>query len=483
MDIQSVNFITLAPAVALAIGALVVLVADLGLARGPRIPAGLALVTIGVAMALLPVTSGDQTLCVEGLCGYAVGPLTLALQIITLAATATVVLMSVVTVTDLQIPSGEHFFLLLCSASGAMIVPATTDLVSLIVALELTSLPTFALIGLHRGDRRAGEAALKAFLFSVTSVAVSLYGVALLYGSAGTVAFVPLSLFAAAGEPTPVAVAGLVMLLGVIAFKVSAVPFHAWAPDAYEGAPIPVAAYLSVVSKTAGFSALALVLATFVDWSRVWAPVIAVMAALTMLLANAIALRQRGAVRLLAWSSIAQAGYILVPFGAVVAGLEGGGALLTAVVAYLAAYAAMNLGAFAVVAIVSRGHPGARITDFHGLAWRSPFLGLSLAFFLACLAGLPPGLIGLLVKVQVIAVPVATGAWWLAAAMAVATVIGLAYYLSWAAVLFRRPVEVNVPPGVRAGMLPMQVAVALMLAVTVALSVAPSLALGLLESL
>ncbi len=413
----------------------------------------------------------------------ALARLTLALQGITLGALAVVVLLSVVTVHDLSLPSGEHFFLLLCSASGALVVAATTDLISLIVALELVSLPSFALIGLHRAQGRAGEAALKAFLFSVTSVAVSLYGIALLYGSSGTVQFVGLSRTAAASEPTPVEVAGLVMLLAVIAFKISAIPFHAWAPDAYEGAPIPVAAFLSVVSKTAGFAALALVVVTFVPWSQVWAPVIAVMSVVTMLGANAIALRQRGAVRLLAWSSIAQAGYILVPFGAVAAGLEGSSLLLIAVVAYLVTYAAMNLGAFSVVAIVARDRPRPLLTDFTGLAWRSPWLGGSLAFFLACLAGLPPGIIGLLVKVQVIAVPMSTGAWWLAGAMAIATVIGLAYYLMWASLLFRRPTGERTKSTRGLAALPMKVAVAAMLAVTVTFSVVPTLAVGLLERL
>jgi NADH-quinone oxidoreductase subunit N len=482
MGIQTVNFVALAPALVLAIGALVVLIADLFVVRSTRLPGGLTLVTVAVAAIFVPASSGEATLCAQEACGYAVRPITLALQGITLAATATVVLLSIVVVRDVKIPFGEHFFLLLCSASGAMIVPATTDLVSLIVALELVSLPTFALIALNRADHRAGEAALKAFLFSVTSVAVSLYGIALLYGSTGSVAFSRLAIVATKSGPTSVAVLGLVMLLAVILFKISAVPFHAWAPDAYEGAPIPVAAFLSVVSKTAGFSALALVLATFSAWSQVWAPIIAVVAVLTMVIANAVALRQRGAVRLLAWSSIAQAGYILVPFGAVVAGFNGSEGLLVAVVAYLVTYAAMNLGAFAVVAIVSRGHPRLRLSDFAGLAWRSPWLGLSLAFFLACLAGLPPGVIGLLIKVQVIAVPVATGAWWLVAAMAVATVIGLAYYLSWAATLFRRPEDAPSVP-IRRGAISMHVAVAAMLVVTVVLSVAPSLALGLLERL
>jgi NADH-quinone oxidoreductase subunit N len=273
------------------------------------------------------------------------------------------------------------------------------------------------------------------------------------------------------------------MVLAVIAFKVAAVPFNAWAPDAYEGAPVPVAAFLSVVSKTAGFAALALVAATFLGWSEVWGPVVAILAVASMLGAGVVALRQRSAVRLLAWSSIAQAGFILVPFGAVAAGLSGSEGLLVAVVAYLVAYAAMNLGAFSVVALVWRERPAARISDFRGLAWESPWLGIALAFFLAGLAGLPPGIIGLFIKVQVLAVPVATGAWWLAASMAVATVLGLAYYLPWAAMVFRRPKVAAAPPLAGRAALPAKLAVAAMLAVTVTLSVAPSLALGLLERL
>lgn len=481
MSIQSVDLVALGPALALALGALLALVVDLILARGPQLPALAALGSTVVAAALLPASKGRQTLCVADGCSYTVGSLTIALQAITLAALAVVLLLSVVVVKDLSLPSGEHFFLLLSSAAGAVVVAASTDLVSLIIALELVSLPSFALIGLHRSQGRAGEAALKAFLYSVVSVAVSLYGIALLYGSTGWVSFADLSRVAASTDPTPVEVAGLVMLLAVVLFKISAIPFHAWAPDAYEAAPISVAAFLSVVSKTAGFAALALVLATFLGWSEVWAPVIAVMAAVTMVGANAIALRQRGAVRLLAWSSIAQAGYVMVPFGAVVAGIGGAEGLLVPVVAYLATYAAMNLGAFAVVAVVARDRPNPQLSDFAGLARRSPWLGGSLAFFLACLAGLPPGIIGLLVKVQVLAVPVATGAWWLAGAMAVGTVIGLAYYLTWAAVLFRSTSSDRLPSAKGLTAWPVKLAVAVTLATTVVLSVAPSLALGLLD--
>lgn len=486
MTIQSVDFVALLPALIVAGGALLVLVADLFLARGPIVPGVLAvLVSLG-GLAVLPGTSGRETLCIGEYCTYSVREITLSFQGITLVATATVALVSIVVVKDLAIPAGEHFFLILCSATGALVVPATTDFVSLVIALELVSLPTFALIGLHSGDRRAGEAALKAFLFSVTSVAVSLYGIALLYGSIGaevqgTMSYRAIFVATSQVDPTPVAVAGLVLLLAVIGFKISAIPFQAWAPDSYEGAPIPVAAYLSVVSKVAGFGALVFVAVSFQPWSQVWTPVVALAAAVTMVVANAAALRQRGAVRLLAWSSIAQAGYVMVPLAAFASGANVGPNLI-AVVGYLAAYTAMNLGAFAVVAVVARDRPRARIADFTGLAWRSPWLGISLAFFLACLAGLPPGVIGLLVKVQVIAVPIASGAWWLAAAMAVGTVIGLYYYLSWAALLFQRPVRGEIEGLTRPGGGAIKIAVAAMLAVTVTISVVPTLAMGLLEN-
>jgi len=354
----------------------------------------------------------------------------------------------------------------------------------LIVALEVVSLPIFALVALRKDERRAAEAALKAFVFSIASVAVSLYGIALLYGSTGVVAFDQLALATSLSEPTPLATAGLVMLLAVVAFKIAAVPFHAWAPDTYQGATVPVAAYLSVVSKAAGFSALLLITWTFAEWSQVWAPVVAVLAALTMLVGNLVALRQRQAVRLLAWSSIAQAGYILVPLAAVAGSVEWGPDVTGAVVGYLVAYAAMNLGAFGVVAVASRRLGAVAFDDYRGLASRSPWLAVALAFFFAALAGLPPGLIGLLVKVRVLIVPVDSGIWWLAAVMAVATVIGLAYYLTWAAQLFRRPEGGRelVSSSTRVPWTS-NVAVAACLIVTVVLSVVPSLALGLVERL
>lgn len=487
MTIQSIDLLTLSPTLVVAVGALLALVAELVTGRG-QVAIGVGLAALVAATPFAVLASGEQTLCngTDASCAYVVSPLAVALQLIVLVSTAVVLLMASADVADRTVPGGEFVFLILCSAAGAVLVPATNDLVTLIVALEVVSLPTFALVALRRGEPRAAEAALKAFIFSIVSVAVSLYGISLLYGTTGVVAFEQLAAAATLTDPTPLGTAGLVMVLAVIGFKIAAVPFHAWAPDTYQGATVPVAAYLSVVSKTAGFAALLLVTWTFAGWSEVWAPVVAVLAGLTMLVGNTVALKQRQAVRLLAWSSIAQAGYILVPLAAVAGSVGWGPGVTGAVIGYLVAYAAMNLGAFAVVTIVARRAGAELLADYRGLAWRSPWLAVALAFFLASLAGLPPGLIGLLVKVRVLVVPVDAGVWWLAVVMAVATVIGLAYYLAWAALLFRRPEtagDEGLTGRLAVGSRTQAVAVAVCLALTVVFSVAPSLALGLVDRL
>jgi NADH-quinone oxidoreductase subunit N len=211
--------------------------------------------------------------------------------------------------------------------------------------------------------------------------------------------------------------------------------------------------------------------------------VLAASSAVTMIGGNVAALRQVRAVRLLAWSSVAQAGYVLVPLAALVDDGRPQVGVLTAVVAYLAVYAAMNLGAFSVVAVVARRHPDPSLADFDGLARQNPWLGVALAVFLTALAGLPPGLSGLFAKVGVLAVPAGTGAWWLAGTMGVATVIGLAYYLPWAARPFRRVAGGSLPEPPRLGPVPVGLgaATAVALLVTVVLSVAPALAFGLID--
>jgi NADH-quinone oxidoreductase subunit N len=274
------------------------------------------------------------------------------------------------------------------------------------------------------------------------------------------------------------------MVLAAPAFKLAAVPFHAWAPDTYTGAPLPIAAYLSVVSKGAGLVALlALTLVGFGSDTSSWAPAVAVLCALTLVVGNLGALRQRSLVRMLAWSSVAQAGFLLLPVAsAAPASLHALAA--SASVAYLAIYAAMNLGAFAVVAAAApegRSPWSLRLDDLRGLARTQPLLGLPMAFFLACLAGLPPGIVGLVAKVRVLELPVRGGSVWLALVAAAATVVGLVYYLRLAVLLFVAPVPavVAAQPSRPVGVGP-AAAVAGTLAASVVLSVLPALAIGLL---
>jgi NADH-quinone oxidoreductase subunit N len=269
----------------------------------------------------------------------------------------------------------------------------------------------------------------------------------------------------------PVAAAGIVLVVAGFGFKVAAVPFHFWAPDVYQGAPLPVAAFLSVVSKAGGFAGLTLILTVgFWPLGGTWGPLLGVLSAATMTLGNLLALRQHDAVRLLAWSSVAQSGYMLAP-------LAGGSRVrphewMTATAAYVAIYAIMNVGAFAVVTVVAR-RGRRRIADYRGLARTNPGVAVAMAFFLICLAGLPPGVMGLFAKVVVFRAAIGGAATWLAVVMAVNTVLGLYYYLAWAARLFS-PVET---PGVvrvgRAG----GIAIALSLAGAVVVSVAPELVL------
>jgi NADH-quinone oxidoreductase subunit N len=266
-----------------------------------------------------------------------------------------------------------------------------------------------------------------------------LFGLSLVYGVTGQV---HLSRIATAlddpGVRAPVLTLGVTLALAGFGFKVAAVPFHFWAPDTYEGAPVPVAAYLSVVSKAAGFVGLALLLTEgFAPYADVWGPAVAVVAAVTMTVGNLAALRQRGAVRLLAWSSVAQSGYMLVPLGAASVGeLD---AVLPATVAYVVAYGVMNLGAFSVVTLVGRHREANRLEDYRALGRTEPLSAFALAFALACLAGLPPGLLGLFAKIVVFQAPVDQGVGWLAVVMAVNVVLGLYYYLAWAALLYARP--------------------------------------------
>jgi NADH-quinone oxidoreductase subunit N len=523
---QTVDWLAVAPAVAVAVTALAVLLVDLFAPGRPALVTAVAVAGTVAGLVAVGLLWDDPraTFCVGGAegfpsCSYVVNQLTLAFQGVVLVGTLIVVLLShadttianpgarteyrvdhgrsLVSTARLpeialdrlaaggRLPAGEMRFLLLASATGALVLAAGRDLATIVVALEVVSLPAFALVGLRRQGRRDSEAALTFFIVSVVSIAVMIYGISLVYGATGAIHLDRIATELSDPEGrTAVATAGVVLTLVGLAFKIGAVPFHFWVPDTYAGAPVAVAAYLSVVSKAAGIVGLVVVVAHgFPAYADVWGPMIAALAVATMTLGNVAALRQRSAIRLLAWSSVAHAGYLLVPLGVASTGVEGGvlGAALSATVAYVCIYAVINLAAFGVVAVVSRNHPGSAIADYRGLASTEPASAIALGFGLVALAGLPPGVAGLWAKVVVVDAAVTGGAGWLAIAVAINTVIGLVYYLRWTVLLFLpaakpgQPLSYDVP--VASGL-----AVGLALAAGVALSVLPQLVLGLADA-
>ncbi|OON78443.1 NADH-quinone oxidoreductase subunit N [Streptomyces tsukubensis] len=504
--VQSVDWWAIAPPGIIAVLALAVLVTDLFLPETRKEPLGW-ISTAGLVLAglsLLPLTDGDRaTFCVNGdggACSYSADHFALVIQLLVIGGALLTALLSMSAVKELRLPAGEFWFLLLASAAGAALLPASRDLATLVVALEVASLPAFALVGIKHGDRRSSEAALKFFLSSVTATAVTLMGVSFVYVTTGTLHLTEIAgrLDHVDGQFQTLAQAGVALTLVGFAFKTAAVPFHFWVPDTYVGAPLPIAAYLSVIGKAVGFSGLILVTAVaFPSYGDVWGPALAVLAALTMTGGNVAALRQSAtrassAVRLLAWSSVGQAGYLLVPIASA-AHTDTPERAVGSTVAYALMYAAVNLGAFAVVVLVARSKPLNRVADYRGLYAERPVTAVLLAFFLLCLAGLPPGIIGLFAKVTVFSAAVDGGLGWLAVIMAVNVVIALVYYLRWTAALFRAPAHAPAratdaprgeepataaPDGVRVAVpVPLTAALALTAVLALALSGAPQLVL------
>jgi NADH-quinone oxidoreductase subunit N len=443
---QSVDWLAISPALCLVAAAILVL---LGAAWWPSarnwLPTTISLAAVAAALGLMvALRDGGQTFCVDvgsevgRPCSWSVDHVALVWWAVVLLGLGVIVLLVHPLVADGSLPAGELHLLLLASATGALGIAASGDLVTLLVCVETVSLPAFALVGLRR-DRRGAEAALKFFLVSVVATAFSLLGISMVYGATGSVVAGPVRLAGAGaggGAVTPVIGVGMALTVIALAFKIAAVPFQAWVPDTYVGAPIPVAAYLSVVSKAAGLAGIVVVLVRFFpSYGDSWRPVVAGAAALTMTVGNLAALRQRHAVRLLAWSSVAQAGYLLVPLAA-----GGEAADLGAMQSYAVMYAIVNLGAFAAVLAASRWG-ATTVDDMAGLARSRPLVGASLAFALLCLAGLPPGVIGLVAKVVIFQSAVDGALSWLAVVMAVNVAIGLVYYLRFVAALVRAPLD------------------------------------------
>ncbi len=330
---------------------------------------------------------------------------------------------------------GEYYFLLLTSFLGCLLMPASRDLLMLFISLELVSAPGFLMSAFRKSDLRSNEAGLKFFLIGVLSTAVMLYGMSVIYGLTGStrLAQIATQLGTLSGGQESLALAGILFVVVGFAFKVSAFPFQFWAPDTYEGSPVPVAAFLAVASQAAGFAGLLqLMFVGFIHQYEFWVPVFAFLSVATMFIGNLIALKQTQVVRLLAYSGIAQAGYMLLPFALVTANPVQNQTAFSAAVAYILIYGVMNLGAFAVTVAVSRTSPQLLITDFAGLARRSAFLAVAMTVFMVSLAGVPPTG-GFWAKILIFRAAIDRGGSlgvWLAVLMLVNSVISIFYYFA-----------------------------------------------------
>lgn len=369
----------------------------------------------------------------------------LFINLVILVGTGLTILVSFRDLSNEGMTLGEYYPLLLSASLGMLIMVSGNHLMVIYLGLELMSLPLFVLAGFLKRDARSAEAALKYFLLSVFSSGVLLYGMTLAYGLTGLLSLEGLRQLLGPERSLPAVLVVVVLLTGGLAFKISAVPFHMWVPDVYEGSPTAVAAFMSVATKAAAFGVLArLLTVALVALQPYWTSVVWILAVLTMTVGNVTAIHQTNVKRMLAYSSIAQAGYIMI--GLVAANEIG----LTGVLVYLAVYTFMNLGAFSLVIALSRaGRRGDQIQDFAGLARTHPVAAAVLVVFLLSLVGVPPtgGFIG---KFLLFSSAIQAQQLGLAIIGVLNSVVSLSYYFRLVQVMYTgEPPAVPAPPMAR----------------------------------
>jgi len=337
---------------------------------------------------------------------------------------ALIVLLSIDYLRRSGVESGEYYALVLFSTSGMLLLTSASDLIVVFLAIELMSLSLYVLSGLFKGRRQAGEASMKYFLLGAFASAFLLYGIALLYGATGTTNIDRIAAAAAAAPHDTLLIAGLGLLLVGFGFKISSAPFHMWAPDVYEGAPTSVTALIATGSKAAVFAVLVRLLLSGVRAVQAdWTAVLWVLAALTMTLGNVVAIAQSNLKRMLAYSSIAHVGYMLV--GLAAGGAAGAGAVLF----YLLAYTFTTAGTFGVITLCVRaGEEAVDVRDYAGLGRRHPVLAFALALLLLSLVGIPP-LAGFVGKFYLFGAAVRAGFVWLTVLGVLNSAVAAYYYL------------------------------------------------------
>ena len=417
------DFQYILPEIVLTAGALLLLIVDLFTSRQhQRVLGWCALAVLGAtALTLLPF-SGANLVVSRGL--LAIDGFAFFFKLIFLGAAAITVLMSSSYLEAEGLKVGEYYFLILCATLGMMFMASGIDLIAIFIGLETMAVAFYILVGYVKPNRRSNEAAVKYFLLGAFSLGLLLYGMSLLYGLSGTTNLRELTATFVAGESDGLLLVAMILVIAGIGFKIAAVPFHMWAPDVYEGAPTPVTAFLSVGSKAAAF---AMLLRIFFEGLpglvEEWRPIFYALAIITMTLGNIAAITQSNIKRMLAYSSIAHAGYILI---GVVAGTPRG---FTAIFVYLMVYVFMQLGAFAVVTMLRRENvAGDELKDLSGLYSRYPVAAFAMLFFMLSLGGIPPTA-GFMGKFWLFSAAIESGYVWLAVVAVGNSAISLYYYI------------------------------------------------------
>jgi NADH-quinone oxidoreductase subunit N len=441
-----IDWAALSPLVALAGGACIVLL--IGLARSSfirtQVVPALALVTLGTVIGLGIWQWGDDTAIVSR--ALVVDDLTLSLTMIFAIGGISAVLLSWRSLAAVEAGEGEYYALLLTSIMGMVVLVAANDIVVVFIGFELLSIPLYVLCATHMRREHSLESGLKYLIIGSVGSATLLYGLALLYGAAGGTSFDAIAAAAQGMSHDVLFLTGIALVVAGLAFKASVAPFHQWTPDVYEGAPTPVTGFMAVATKAAAFGViLRLFDGALINASTTWAPAFATLAVITIVVGNVGAIGQSSLKRMLAYSSVAQAGYMLA--GVVVSNQLG----VRAVVFYLAVYVVMNMAAFAVITARERETGmGDDISTLYGLGADRPALAWPMTISMLALAGFP-ATAGFFGKVYLIDAAVNNGYAWLGVAIVLGSAISLAYYLRVvAAVWMRAPAEASVPGAVLA---------------------------------
>jgi NADH-quinone oxidoreductase subunit N len=467
------DFYYILPELVLTAGALLVLVADVLLPKAMRgALAWVTLLVIGATLVSLTPFSTTHAEVAHGL--MAVDQFALFFDAVFLVAAAITVLMSVRYLEVEGASPGEYYFLILCATLGMMIMAGGIDLITIFVGLETMAVSFYILVGFIKPNQRSNEAAVKYFLLGAFSLGILLYGMSLMYGLSGTTNLRTMAVTFVGQERDPRLVLAVILVVAGVGFKIAAVPFHMWAPDVYEGAPTPITAFLSVGSKAASFAMLLRIfLEGLPSMSADWRLLFEVLSIVTMTVGNVAAVTQTNIKRMLAYSSIAHAGYVLI---GVVAGTARG---VTAMLIYLLIYSFMQLGAFAVIVFLRRKDvTGDELKDFSGLSVKHPFAAFAMLLFMLSLGGIPPTA-GFMGKLWLFGAAIDAGYVWLAVIGVLNSAISLYYYIRIVVFMYLKKEAMGSEPGAGPSL---TLALAIAVAATIVLGVYPRLLFELAEA-